>query len=999
MSELLAGQNKHLVEEFRRHSAAVTDELRSHRQSALDEMKTHRQNVIDLKMEMKQGLHDIKVEVSKLGMVLREAVASNAAAGANAPPAKAVMDPAYHRELKDALASLPRQLAAALPPPPPPPPAPVSAAPAATTGNATKGLTLTEMQEALAQQTALLQMSGFGFAAAGMFARPPLPPGPQQPPSHSAHPPPPPPVLPTQPLPPQAVSQGPWANPAAAAQQGLSPQPPQTAPAEAKTPAAESPRPSPAAAAAAGNVPGSPKLHEFQINLPKVPPMTPPFKDDEGPAVPIVTTALLSNIPSPAYSSLAKTPPSSKTASAATTVTTASSSTTTTTTSSSASLFDKFKPKVGSWECGGCMLMNDASVICCPSCETAKPGHEDEVKKQKEASKPTITFGAGGGFQFGTPAGSQAASTAPAATGSSKPSPFAGFAFGGGSGKSSGGGGGFSFGTPKTGQAVESVASGEEGHLSFEGKGMKLNNKSDAEPVAKTIADFKNMKKLTFSGNTVGIDAAEVIGHALAKHPEFEEAQWKDMFTGRMKTEIPPALKHLSAGILKAQAKLTVLDLSDNAFGPIGMEGIVDLLKSPCCYGLKELKLNNTGCGVAGGTKLAATLMECYNSSKQAGRPLALKVFILGRSRQENDGAKALAKVFKAMGSLEEVIMPQNGIYHEGIKALADAFASNHNLQTLNMNDNTFTEKGARYMADALGKMQKLSYLNLGDCLLKTEGAKLIAAAIKSGHDQLEELHLDSNEVRLEGGEAIVDAVKNKAAMKILHIGTNQFGEEGCQKLIERLGEKSSLLPEGEIEDDEGDEASSNEGENDGGEESEVEGGEEEGQKQEDKVDDGNKGKSPFASFSFNTGPATGGGGEGIFGGGSAGNTPGSSIFGGGGAAKGRGKFIIDLWHPQIRQGPVQLRCHRRQGTGERLCLWNPGLCQAVLLRRRRCLLFKPSPTKQQDGGNDDSAAAPEDDGHDPHFEPIIPLPELVQVTTGEEEEEVLFKHRAKVFR
>ena len=45
-----------------------------------------------------------------------------------------------------------------------------------------------------------------------------------------------------------------------------------------------------------------------------------------------------------------------------------------------------------------------------------------------------------------------------------------------------------------------------------------------------------------------------------------------------MKTEIPPALKHLGIGIIKAQAHLVELDLSDNAFGPIGAEGIVDLV-------------------------------------------------------------------------------------------------------------------------------------------------------------------------------------------------------------------------------------------------------------------------------------------------------------------------------------------------------------------------------------------------------------------------------------
>ena len=62
--------------------------------------------------------------------------------------------------------------------------------------------------------------------------------------------------------------------------------------------------------------------------------------------------------------------------------------------------------------------------------------------------------------------------------------------------------------------------------------------------------------------------------------------------------------------------------------------------------------------------------------------------------------------------------------------------------------------------------------------------------------------------------------------------------------------------------------------------------------------------------------------------------------------------------------------------------------------------LFKTaaSPTKAAD----DSAAAgetAEDAEHDPHFEPIIPLPELVIVSTGEEDEEAIFKHRAKVYR
>ena len=63
-----------------------------------------------------------------------------------------------------------------------------------------------------------------------------------------------------------------------------------------------------------------------------------------------------------------------------------------------------------------------------------------------------------------------------------------------------------------------------------------------------------------------------LLGEALSTHREFRRAHWKDMFTGRMKTEIPPALQNLGRGIMTAHARLVELDLSDNAFGPIGKQ-------------------------------------------------------------------------------------------------------------------------------------------------------------------------------------------------------------------------------------------------------------------------------------------------------------------------------------------------------------------------------------------------------------------------------------------
>lgn len=81
--------------------------------------------------------------------------------------------------------------------------------------------------------------------------------------------------------------------------------------------------------------------------------------------------------------------------------------------------------------------------------------------------------------------------------------------------------------------------------------------------------ECKNLTFLNIEGNTLGCEAAKRIGEALKKHPEFKRALWKDLFTGRMKTEIPIALTDLSQGMMFAKAQLTVLDLSDNALGEL----------------------------------------------------------------------------------------------------------------------------------------------------------------------------------------------------------------------------------------------------------------------------------------------------------------------------------------------------------------------------------------------------------------------------------------------
>lgn len=60
--------------------------------------------------------------------------------------------------------------------------------------------------------------------------------------------------------------------------------------------------------------------------------------------------------------------------------------------------------------------------------------------------------------------------------------------------------------------------------------------------VTEEIDKCENLVYLDLDGNTIGIDAAKKIGASLRKHAEFKKALWKNMFTGRTKAEIPPAL-------------------------------------------------------------------------------------------------------------------------------------------------------------------------------------------------------------------------------------------------------------------------------------------------------------------------------------------------------------------------------------------------------------------------------------------------------------------------
>jgi Ran GTPase-activating protein 1 len=247
---------------------------------------------------------------------------------------------------------------------------------------------------------------------------------------------------------------------------------------------------------------------------------------------------------------------------------------------------------------------------------------------------------------------------------------------------------------------------------------------------------------LRLEGNTISPEAAQELANELELHPELKRFIANDIFTGRLKDEIPLALRSMCGSLNKSGSNLVEINMSDNAFGPIGLTALTDFFESDCCFSLKEIRMHNNGLGPQGAQKFANSLEKCYHNSQ--GR-FALQTFVCGRNRLENEGCKAISNVLKLMGTLQEIQLPQNGIRPNGIEFIAEACGANPDLKIISLNDNTFRRIGGEWMAKALCEAKNLEYVNFGDCLLRNKGSLAIVKSL----DKFENLKVTKNDLKI----------------------------------------------------------------------------------------------------------------------------------------------------------------------------------------------------------------------------------------------------------
>lgn len=308
--------------------------------------------------------------------------------------------------------------------------------------------------------------------------------------------------------------------------------------------------------------------------------------------------------------------------------------------------------------------------------------------------------------------------------------------------------------------------------------GMRLNSAEDGQIIANLINYVQRLDILDMRGNTLGVDASEVIANSLANVSTLKCATFSDMFTGRLRTEIPVVLRNLSNAIIAGRNQLKELDLSDNALGPSAIPGIEDFLSSAPCYTLETMRFVNCGLGPAG-IIVANRLMLCKQNAERDGVKFQLREFAAGRNRLEDAGARALSAAFKKLGTLRHIELPQNGIREEGIVELAKGIGQCTQLEYLNLNDNTFRATGATAMSRAIRNIEQcLRVVDFGDCLCR-EGAVDVLEAIADNHgNTITLIDLSGNDLTIEQAKFIIDTATQFPNLQRLSLGTNMYGTE-----------------------------------------------------------------------------------------------------------------------------------------------------------------------------------------------------------------------------
>jgi Ran GTPase-activating protein (RanGAP) involved in mRNA processing and transport len=182
-------------------------------------------------------------------------------------------------------------------------------------------------------------------------------------------------------------------------------------------------------------------------------------------------------------------------------------------------------------------------------------------------------------------------------------------------------------------------------------------------------------------------------------------------------------------------------------------------------------------------------------------KDLKLVQFSAGRDRLENKGIKALAGVFKNMGGLQVIEVPQNGIKKDGMIALLEALKANaETLREVYLHDNWIKQEAIDRLVEFLLRARHLERLNISDSTMGTAGALLVAMALGESSElrsSLKHFACNYNEVESSAvSKRILDILLSDdfKALETVEFKGNTLERKAAHAYIAKFEEKGSKL-------------------------------------------------------------------------------------------------------------------------------------------------------------------------------------------------------------
>ena len=258
----------------------------------------------------------------------------------------------------------------------------------------------------------------------------------------------------------------------------------------------------------------------------------------------------------------------------------------------------------------------------------------------------------------------------------------------------------------------------------------------------------------------------------------------------------------LLAKVVPSMSRLENLQLRHN---PIGSGGAVEVIKSLCGSGVKELQLSNTWIGGPDSEALSELLQSTHSLEwLYIGRnnlsSESVASIITGLSHNHSlttldisDSHFSMANTLHLSSLLREhskctltsLELQDCHISSEGAVELATALCKNTTLGELDLSGNPIGEhvEGVAEVATMLAENKSLTRLELIDCHISGQGAGELAAALCK-NSTLQNLNLDRNPIGVEGASSMSDMLQHNTSLIWLHMRDDSVGEEGVRQLM-----------------------------------------------------------------------------------------------------------------------------------------------------------------------------------------------------------------------